>query len=362
MKAVSILILAYFLSIFLVTAFSPLIFPNLGNTIIPESNAFTAIAVNKTYTSSVNTFSISLPSFPSVSIGDTIVLSYGISSPSGFINPASLPDSANWHRINGIIQSGHVSEMYYYVASTSGAFTASGNVTSLSFTGTFYLFNLGQNIQANHIVNETGSGGSGSASVSSFTAQSNGIIIGTVAYSGSTYTAGSGYTLFPIASGGFGISEYAYFPSFSTTTAPLTLSGSTSWSYTVVQFLKLPDVCTSFAGISTITSSSVYFTTDTFTTVLGGSTTVRTTTITTTFDATTQTTTQTTTSVSGGTTAFYTSAHTTTSFTTRTTTTVQISTSVASVTVTTTQTGIIAPDTNSFLYWFFEIVCLLVHL
>lgn len=369
MKVKSVLVLVSFLGLFLLLLFNPLIFPqNTTSENHLKTEGFSSTSAYKNYTSLTPNFTISLPTFPPVSIGDTIVLADAITgSGSVQINTASLPDSANWHRINGHIESGEGTEMLYYVAQSVGAFTVNGTFLTTAVTGSFYLFNLGQNIQVNHIINETNGGtiiGSGTVFVGSFTARSDGIIIGVLAYQGTSITAGANYTLFPpdptLAGNSFGVTQSAYFPTFSTTTAPMSVSGGNKWSYTVVQFVVSATLCTSFAGVGTTTSSSVYSTTDTFTTILGGSTTVRTTTITTTFDATTQTTTQTTTSVSGGTTAFFTSAHLTTSFTTRTTTTVFRSVSTTTLNVTQTATAVVAPSTSNPQYWIFGFVALLL--
>jgi hypothetical protein len=92
---------------------------------------------------------------------------------------------------------------------------------------------------------------------------------------------------------------------------------------------------TSAVGLTTITLASTYSTTQTFTdTYLDTSTPTHTTTLT------------------------YISVGNYTSDTTYTTGNAFYTTS--SVTVTTRQTGIVAPDMNSLLYWFFEIICLLV--
>jgi hypothetical protein len=135
----------------------------------------------------------------------------------------------------------YYSYIWYAAAAASGADTITATFGS-TVTGSVSIYEL-SGYSTTGITTGTGSssGGSTSASVTSFTPGLNSIVIGNVETSSTTFTAGAGFT---IANSGtctsvYGCSEYQTGVS-TATTAPMALSPSAPWVEAAIAFRAAP--------------------------------------------------------------------------------------------------------------------------
>jgi len=133
----------------------------------------------------------------------------------------------------------YYSYIWYAAAAASGADTITATFGS-TVIGSVSIYEL-SGYSTTGITTGTGSssGGSTSASVSSFTPGLNSIVIGNTETTSTTLTAGSGFTLVGTCSSVYGCSEYQTGVS-GATTAPMTLNPSATWVEVAIAFRAAP--------------------------------------------------------------------------------------------------------------------------
>ena len=259
----------------------PSISDTLGDTFtVGASQSATAAAgtpalVQKNYASNCNSSSCGVAFSSSVTQGNMLVFALGWHG----VSPPSTPtDTLGDAFTLGVSNSVTVSSTTYYSYVWYGTALSSGTDTiTASFgstvTGSVSIYAL-SGVTASGLLTSTGSssGGSNTATVSSFTPTSNSFVIGnTETNSGSTtFSNGGGYTLVGTCSTVSGCSEYETGSSGSTTVST-NLGTSPSWVESAISFGPGTPTYFSYLWYATAASSGSDTITATFSSAVSGS-------------------------------------------------------------------------------------------